>query len=137
MGTDETRKVSRRTLIEGIVKPRLNEIFSMIRLDLEKAGIANKIPSGAVITGGGALGVGTVDSAKKMLGLPVRIAKPTGVTGLVDDILEPQFAVAVGLIKYGAAHSYQQKETQFSTRIRLPGGGWISKITSSIRNLLP
>src|SRR5260221_5465368 len=46
----ETKKVSKRTLTEGIIRPRLNEIFTMVRLDLERNGIINKIPSGALIT---------------------------------------------------------------------------------------
>src|SRR5258708_1088446 len=80
--TKEVKKVSRRTLTEGIIRPRLNEIFTMIRLDLERAGIINKVPSGAVITGGGALTVGVTDSAKRMLTMPVRIGIPGNVSGL-------------------------------------------------------
>src|SRR6185436_2397077 len=74
----ENKKVSKRTLVEGIVRPRLNEIFTMIKLDLEKANLINRIPSGAVITGGGAMTVGVADAGKRMLSLPVRIGEPRG-----------------------------------------------------------
>jgi cell division protein FtsA len=96
----DIKKVSRRTLTEGIIRPRLNELFTMIRLDLEKNGLINKVPSGAVITGGGALTVGVTDSAKRMLTLPVRIGVPSGVSGLVDEILNPQFATPIGLLEW-------------------------------------
>ncbi|OGM35297.1 cell division protein FtsA, partial [Candidatus Woesebacteria bacterium RIFCSPHIGHO2_02_FULL_38_9] len=54
-GLTEAKKISKKTLLEGIIKPRLNEIFTMVRLQLDKAGIGSRIPSGVIITGGGAL----------------------------------------------------------------------------------
>lgn len=50
--------MSRKTLVEGIIRPRLNEIFSMVRSELEKNGILSMTPSGVIITGGGAETVG-------------------------------------------------------------------------------
>ena len=102
MGISEVSKVSKKTLIEGIIRPRLNEIFTMVRLELEKEKIINRIPSGAIITGGGAKTVGLADSAKRMLTLPVRLGLPGGVSGLVDDIIDPSFSVPIGLLLYGS-----------------------------------
>ncbi|CAN5279350.1 cell division protein FtsA [soil metagenome] len=136
--TGETKKVSKRTLTEGIIRPRLNEIFTMIRLDLERNGIINKIPSGAVITGGGAETVGVIDSAKRMLTLPVRIGIPTGVTGLVDEILNCQYATAIGLLEYGLDQGMPQnvKENKMS-KMKLPNSNILGKVIDSIRDLLP
>lgn len=135
----ETKKVSRRTLTEGIIRPRLNEIFTMIKLDLEKNGIINKIPSGAVITGGGAQTIGITDSAKRMLTLPVRIGIPGGITGLVDEILNPEFATPIGLLLYASDKSMPQtsKENNPAKKIKLPNSGIIAKVVDSIRDLLP
>jgi cell division protein FtsA len=140
--TKETKKVSKRTLTEGIIRPRLNEIFTMIRLDLERNGIINKIPSGAVITGGGAETVGVVDSAKRMLTLPVRVGVPSGVSGLVDEILNPQFATAIGLLLYGVGEITPQKgntkgNMNENKKMKLPNSGIIGKVMDSIRDLLP
>ena len=44
IGGTEARKVSRRTLVDGIIRPRLNEIFTMVRLDLERNGLINRVP---------------------------------------------------------------------------------------------
>ena len=137
----ETKKVSRRTLTEGIIRPRLNEIFTMIRLDLEKNGIINKIPSGAVVTGGGAMTVGVIDSAKRMLTLPVRIGTPADVAGLVDEIMNPAFATPIGLLQYGLAQApngqSQQQSNNSVKKIKLPNPGFIGKVMDSIRDLLP
>jgi cell division protein FtsA len=140
-GENEVKKVSRRTLVEGIVRPRLNEIFTMIRLDLEKAGLINRVPSGAVVTGGGSLTVGVSESAKRVLGLPVRIGEPTGVGGLIDDIQSPAFATVVGLILWGTKASLFEKAQSSGKRLNLPTtkniSGPFGKIVDVIRDLLP
>ena len=134
----ETKKVSKRTLTEGIIRPRLNEIFTMVRLDLERNGIINKIPSGAVITGGGALTIGVIDSAKRMLTLPVRIGVPSGVGGLVDEILNPAYATPIGLLEYGVMQAVpQQSQSGFGKKVKLPNPGIVGKVIESIRDLLP
>ena len=71
VGITDAKKVSRKTLTEGIIRPRLNEIFTMVKLELDKAGLGSRVPSGVIVTGGGAMTVGVLDSAKRMLSLPV------------------------------------------------------------------
>lgn len=121
---EETKTVSRKTLIEGIIKPRLNEIFTMVGLEVKKSGFGGMTPSGIVLTGGGALTVGAVESAKRTLSMPVRIGIPTGVSGLVDDVLNPAFASSLGLVLYGG----KTQETGLG-RISL---GEISKIVQRV-----
>lgn len=134
LGVKLDRKISRKTLTDGIIKPRLNEIFTMVRLRLEKEGISARVPSGAIITGGGAETIGAVQSAKRMLSLPVRIGNPKGVSGLVDDILNPAFSTPIGLIKYASEREGIESP---GGRFKLPGKGVFGKIISSIRDLLP
>mgnify|MGYP000916116231 CR=1 FL=1 len=138
-GSSEVKKVAKRTLTEGIIKPRLNEIFSMVRAELERAGIVHKIPSGAILTGGGALTVGAEDAARKVLSVPVRVASPGGVSGLIDDILSPQYATAVGLILYGVRMSPESAQTNsFSaSKMKLPNTKIFTRLVESIRDLLP
>jgi cell division protein FtsA len=139
-GSTEIKKVAKRTLTEGIIKPRLNEIFSMVRTELERVGIVHKIPSGAILTGGGALTVGAEDSARKVLSVPVRVASPGGISGLIDDIVNPQFATAVGLVLYGVKQNPEGASTQtFSTNKlkNLPSGKMFTRLIESIRDLLP
>jgi len=140
LGVTEVTKISKKTLLEGIIRPRLNEIFTMVRMELEKEGLANRIPSGAIITGGGALTAGAIDSAKRMLSLPVRIGIPTGVGGLIDDVMNPAFSTCVGLLIFGSHDTTQPENlTRFTKKIKLPSAatGVFGKIVSSIRDLLP
>lgn len=141
-GSKESKKVTKRTLTEGIIKPRLNEIFNMVKAELEKAKIINRVPSGVVITGGGALTYGIDEAAKRVLSLPTRIAKPTGVKGLIDDIIDPRFSASIGLILYGASKMDQgvsPSGPSFAKKVKLPGGSgdFIGKLVETIKNLLP
>lgn len=100
--TEEIRKVSKKTLVEGIIRPRLNEIFTFVGHEIKKSGFSGQTPSGLVITGGGARTVGAADCAKRMLGMPVRIGVPTNIKGLIDEISDSPYAAVVGLVMYGA-----------------------------------
>lgn len=136
----EIKSVQKRTLIEGIIRPRLNEIFSMVKMDLDRSNIINRIPSGAIITGGGSLTVGVADASKKVLGLPVRLASPEGVGGLTDDIMEAQFSTAIGLILYGVKNTYLYAGKPVGgtgKNIQLPNKAIFSKLVSTIKDLLP
>lgn len=139
---EEPRKVSRKTLIEGIIRPRLNEIFTMVGLEIKKSGFGGLTPSGLVITGGGATTVGIVEAAKRTLSMPVRVGIPEGVTGLVDDVLQPSFATALGLIIYGAKMGEVSEGKVSLSQIgkmvkNVPLGGMTQKLTELVKSLLP
>lgn len=133
---------SRKTLIEGIIRPRLNEIFTMVGMELKKSGLGGQTPAGVVIVGGGALTVGIETSCKRILSLPTRIGYPTGLSGLVEEIQSPPFATAVGLILYAsktASSTSRLTPLEGVTRIvhKLPGRGSITKAIDFIKSFLP
>ncbi|MEK9208413.1 MAG: cell division protein FtsA, partial [Patescibacteria group bacterium] len=99
---EQLSRVSQKTLVDGIIRPRINEIFTMVGLEIKKSGFGGQTPSGLVITGGGARTVGAVDSAKRMLAMPVRIGEPQNIKGIIDEIQATPYAAVVGLTIYGA-----------------------------------
>ena len=140
---EELKTVSYKTLIEGIIRPRLNEMFQLIAGEVKKSQYGGLTPSGLVITGGGALTVGIVESAKRILGMPVRVGVPSGISGLIDDIESPTFASAVGLLKYAQRQfddQYQDRSNIISSLPslnKIPGSAAVGKITNWIKSLLP
>ncbi len=84
--------------IDEVVGARLEEIFECVAKELKKAGRAGKLPSGVVLTGGSAKMQGMSDYAKQALGLAARVGKPTGYGGVAENIENPEFASAVGLM---------------------------------------
>src|SRR3989339_1012019 len=137
LGLPDIKRISKKTLIEGIIKPRLNEIFSMVKLELDREGLGNRVPSGVIITGGGALTIGVLDSAKRITLLSARIGKPQGLTGLIDDIIDPSYATVAGLALYGARSDVSLPLTSFAKRIKLPTKGIVGKLFGIIKDLLP
>ncbi|OGM28788.1 cell division protein FtsA [Candidatus Woesebacteria bacterium RIFCSPLOWO2_01_FULL_39_61] len=137
MGIQDTKRVSRKTLTDGIIRPRLNEIFTMVRIQLDKENLGSRIPSGIILTGGGAETVGIEESARRMLSLPVRIGKPKGIGGLIDDIVSPVFATPVGLIIYAAGLDAEEVQNPFTSKLKLPSKGLAGKILETIKDLLP
>ncbi|OGY09291.1 MAG: cell division protein FtsA [Candidatus Blackburnbacteria bacterium RIFCSPHIGHO2_01_FULL_43_15b] len=137
------RKVSEKTLAEGIIKPRLNEILTMVGMNLADSNVAGKTPSGIVLTGGGALCVGAVESARRMLSLPTRLGIPRGVSGLIDDVNTPVFASSVGLLIYAAQSHPDSKESWSPSRLisRFRGGlpvkGLIGRASELFKKILP
>jgi cell division protein FtsA len=55
-----------------------------------------------VLAGGGSRLRGLVELAERMLALPVRLAAPRGLAGMPEEISQPEYATAVGLLVYGA-----------------------------------
>lgn len=90
-----------KSFLYDVIEARLNEIFKLIALELETSGLTKKLPAGAVITGGGALTAGLEKSAKRALKMPIRIGRPVGVSGLIDEIEGPAFSASVGTVLYG------------------------------------
>ena len=137
LGIGEIKRVSKKTLTEGIIKPRLNEIFSMVKIALDREGLSARVPAGAILTGGGAETVGAVEAAKRMLSLPIRIGVPRGIGGLIDDVMNPAFAVPIGLVLHSAKLAEGESLTSFSKKIKLPSKGLIGKLLATIKDLLP
>ncbi len=101
---------SLKTLIDGIITPRLEELFKLVGDEIAKSTFLEHVPSGLVVTGGGALTVGVLEIGKKSIGLPIHIGVPGNITGLIDEIIDPQFATTVGLILYGQKNIMSTKE---------------------------
>lgn len=93
--------VTPKTVLDGIIGPRLEEIYNLIGEEIDKSGFGKQIPSGLVITGGGAQTIGMIEMGRKYLGLPIRVGVSNKLTGLTDEIMDPQFATVAGLIYYG------------------------------------
>ncbi len=135
-------KVSRKTLVEGIIRPRLNEIFTMIGLEIKRSGFGGLTPAGIVICGGGAETMGIVETAKRNLAMQTRVGTPTNVSGLIDEIQSAGFASAVGLVLYAAKSGVSTKEkfsldkiTKFAERLPIKGFG--GKVIDLVKSFLP
>jgi len=101
VGGDRIQALPRRFLAE-IIGPRMVEIFQMAREEVRKTGFDQLLPAGVVVAGGGSRLMGTMDSAQMVFNTSARLGQPIGLAGLADKAHGPSFAVAGGLVKWGA-----------------------------------
>jgi len=138
---EEIRSVSRKMLVEGIIKPRLNEIFSMVGMEIKKSGFGGMTPSGIVLCGGGAQTVSAVESARRNLAMSVRIGIARNISGLIDEITTPTYAASVGLILYGIKTEKSEGSSAFTglskVSDRLPIKSIAGKVVDLVKSILP
>ncbi len=104
-----------RSLMGGIIRPRMEEILELVHEQLEAAGARKLGITRAVVTGGASQLVGLRELAERILEMPVRIGKPRPFAGLPQELETPAFSVAAGLLR-----SAIQPDGQ---RFLLPEGG--------------
>lgn len=97
-----------RSLLIGIIQPRLEEIFEMVRARLEHSGFDKVGGRRVVLTGGGAQMPGTRELAQLILDKQVRIGRPMPLMGLGETYQGPAFSTALGLLFYAT-----QPNTEF------------------------
>jgi cell division protein FtsA len=101
VGRTDARRLRRQALVR-IIEPRMQELFELVKQELEKGDCWGKIPAGIVVSGGGSQLLGCVEVAQQVTGLAVRLGQPYGLSGLGETLHHPRYATAVGLLKYGA-----------------------------------
>jgi len=101
VGDRPPRTIFSRSLTE-IIEPRAQELIALIRDDLQRAGLLKQIPAGFIFSGGGARLNGLDEMTEQLFHLPVRIAEPKGILDLPEQVAQPEYATAIGLVLYGA-----------------------------------
>lgn len=91
-----------RSVLVGIIRPRLEEIFEYVRDRLEASGVENRLIRNAVLTGGGSQLLGVRDLAGITLGRQVRLGRPHLMPGMADSASGPSFAASVGMLRFVA-----------------------------------
>ena len=93
-----------RSQILTIIKPRMEEIFSMVKQHLDTLNLPRPLGGGVVLCGGGAQLAGVVELANHVLKLPARLGSPIptqNIGGLVEEYRTPAYATVVGLAMEG------------------------------------
>jgi cell division protein FtsA len=113
VGDRPARRLARQTLAE-VVEPRIEELLTLIQVELRRSGFEDLIAAGVVMTGGSSKMEGMAELAEEIFHMPVRIGMPQHVTGLADVVRNPIFATGVGLLLFGHRHRNVRRETRMS-----------------------
>ena len=122
------RPIPRRALAEPL-NDRMTEILKMVITKVKQAGMTDWPIGGVVLTGGGAQMQGLRELVGELVGGPVRIGYPYGISGLPADLRRPTFSASVGLLLWGIKHQGNDQEMSANGkesksrrwRIRAPG----------------
>jgi cell division protein FtsA len=100
-------KVISRENLRRIMSLRLEEIFQLIAQDLENVDALNYLRAPVFLCGGGARIPLIARLAEQVLEMPVSLGKTNSISGLKSALDQPEFATAIGLVKFG---SFQQRK---------------------------
>ena len=100
VGDRGPREMSRQTLAE-VIEPRVEELYSLVQVELRRTAYEELLSSGIVITGGSAAMLGMVELGEDVFHMPVRAGVPQYVGGLSEVVRNPRFATGVGLLIAG------------------------------------
>jgi cell division protein FtsA len=133
IGGRPEKAIGQSTLAQ-IIQPRLEEIMEIVGIEIKRSGYGRHLSAGVVLTGGGSLIPGTAELAQEVLGVETRIGTPLGLAGgLVEEVADPMYSTAVGLVLYGLRH-----ETMESSLLTVGGGGdgdsLVTKIAGRMRS---
>ncbi len=132
-GTDAVNKFP-RSMLTGIIRPRLEETFELVADRLKASGLAHSAGRRVILTGGASQMNGVRELAGSMLDRQVRLGFPQPLSGMPESVRGPGFAVAAGLLNY-ATQSIQNNvampdvrpETARDSKYLLRVGKWIKE----------
>jgi cell division protein FtsA len=98
-GDREPRTVS-LDILGTIIEPRMEELFTLAKHEIEKSEYSGLLGGGIVLTGGASLLRGSAELAEQVFDMPVKIGYPKGFNGLMDISDNPAYSTVLGLILY-------------------------------------
>jgi cell division protein FtsA len=132
LGEDAGRTVSRLEVCQ-IIEARMRETFELLGNEIRAAGVG-MLPAGIILTGGAAQLAGAAELGRSVLQMPVRVAAPTGIGGLVDTLLEPSYSTSVGLLLWGAKVLSGDEPMRYESA---PGNGSLGRLRDALRSIFP
>ena len=91
-----------------------------------------------MLTGGTSQLRGLAEVAEARLGIPARLGKPSGYSGLSDLIGSPSFATSIGLVEYALGGRERVTESAGGgPSFEVPVGGFLKRLASLGTALMP
>jgi cell division protein FtsA len=97
---DEHANTVPKSILVGIIAPRLEETFELARDRLESSGFDKIVGRRIVLTGGACQLPGTRELAALILDKQIRIGRPLRIAGLAEATNGPAFATTAGLVHF-------------------------------------
>ncbi len=135
-GDEALQHWTRRDVAE-ILEHRLADIFDLIQREMKRSGYDGLLAAGLVFCGGSSQLPGLKEAGREFFGLPVRIAAPQDLNGLVDVLGSPAYATSVGLLEWGLHQDRAQGRVRRPTQGKRAASPWGERLRSWLAALLP
>lgn len=99
--------------LQRIMALRLEEVFELIAQDLERAGLVEYLRAGVLLCGGASRVPGVVKLAENVFQMNVTAGHSCAISGLTAALDQPEFATAIGLVKFGSLKNRQRTDRPF------------------------
>jgi len=109
-------KTINREHLGRIMSLRVSEALKLVEAELLEAGCLDLVRSGVVVTGGGARIRDILGLAEHVFGVPASVGGATNVNGPKSVLEQPEFAVGIGLAKFGVFELLKQRDRQTHQR---------------------
>lgn len=108
LGVNErtARKISTKALSE-VVSARYEELFTLVRNELQRSGFQDLVAAGIVLTGGASKVPGAIELAEMCFEMPVRHGFAQKIAGMPEATSNPSLATGVGLLLHGFQQQYE------------------------------
>jgi cell division protein FtsA len=136
IGEDEHAQANHvpKSILTGIIQPRLEETFELVRARLQAGGMDRLASRRVVLTGGASQLQGVRELAALVLDKQVRLGRPVRLPGLADQTGGPAFATCAGLIAFVLHQNAEAlRPTAAAESI---GAGWFSRMGLWLRENL-
>jgi cell division protein FtsA len=104
-----------RTIAE-ILEPRARELLYFVKESLRQGGVVDALGAGCVLTGGGAMLPGMLDTAESQLRVSARTGYPVRLSNMPSELVHPAFSAAIGMLLY--AHRTRVNRAAESNNLR-------------------
>ncbi len=134
---EEEKGVIPRIQVAEIIEARLSVVFDLVNKELRKIDRQGLLPAGVVLLGGGAKMPSLVDLAKDGLKLPAQVGFPLELEGIVEEVDDPAFATAIGLILWSIDERVKSGRLTTIPFSRFSVSSTVNKIKGWLRGFLP
>ena len=129
-GEDASANPVPRAQLTRIIRPRLEEIFELVRARLEASGFAERAGRRMVLTGGASQLQGLPELATQMFAKSVRLGRPRNIQGLAEATGGPAYSTCAGLLHYAQARRAAPFEQSLGAPVSADGrwgriGQWL------------
>ncbi len=118
-----------RSVIIGIIRPRVEEILEFVRDKLESSGSIDLAGRRVVLTGGTSQLQGIRELSAKVLDKQVRLGKPININGLAEATGGPAFSSCAGLLLFSIRKSLPRLEEKHFANFNNENNSKIYKIS--------